>query len=48
MSFKLTLIQALVFYTLSYDLDCKICGGCSLSTDITYCPDTNSNICLII
>ena len=35
MSFKLTLIQALVFYTLSYDLDCKIYGGCNLSAWIS-------------
>ena len=35
MNFKLTLIQVLVFYTLSYDLDCKVYGGCSLSAWIS-------------
>lgn len=35
MNFKLALIQALVFYTLSYDLDCKVYGGCNLSAWIS-------------
>lgn len=35
MNFKLTLIQALVFYTLSYDLDCKVYGGCNISAWIS-------------
>lgn len=35
MNFKLTIIQALVFYTLSYDLDCKVYGGCILSAWIS-------------
>lgn len=35
MNFKLTIIQALVFYTLSYDIDCKIYGGCNISAWIS-------------
>lgn len=34
-NFKLTLIQALVFYSLSYDIDCKIYGSCYTSAWIS-------------
>ena len=35
MNFKLAIIQALVFYTLSYDIDCKVYGGCNISAWIS-------------
>ena len=34
-NFKLTLIQAFVFYSLSYDIDCKIYGSCYTSAWIS-------------
>ena len=35
MNFKLVLIQAFVFYMLASDIECKIYGGCHLSSWIS-------------